>query len=334
MKPFSLLVKPVGGACNLDCHYCFYKRDHEGGMMSFDTAQRLFSAYAELPFADKSVALQGGEPLLALGTPVFSLLNSYPIGKLLQTNATLITDDVAAMLARDNWLVGVSLDGPRELNRLRGDSFDAAVAGIRALERAGCDYNFLTVVSTANVAHPKEVYRFLRDTFSTRFHQYIDCTGPCDEITGEAWGEFLVGLFDEWIKHDARTVSVRLFDSIVSQMLLGYPTQCSYGPTCRQYLTIEYDGSVYPCDFHVRPDLKLGNINTDSFEELLASPLYERFAAAKTACLPDTCKACPYLRFCWGDCPRSKRKMCAGLKRFFAHALPRLAELAEDCRRG
>ena len=334
MKPFSLLVKPAGGGCNLDCSYCFYKKGHAAGMMSLDTAARTFGAYAALPFEGKSVAFQGGEPLLAYGTGVLQMIDSCPVEKSLQTNATLVTEEIAEFLARGGWLVGASLDGPRPLNRLRGNSFDDTVRGIRRLEEANVDYNLLTVVSKANVLKPREVYLYLRDNFSTRFHQYIECTGPCDEITGEEWGEFLVGVFDEWIKRDARTVSIRLFDSIVSQMLLGFPTQCSFGESCRQYLVIEHDGSVYPCDFHVRPDLRIGNINDSSFEELVASPVYERFAAVKMACLPAKCRECRFFEFCRGDCPRSSQRLCAGWQRFFAHALPRLRELAEDASRG
>ena len=331
VAPFSLLVKPAGGGCNLDCSYCFYKKDHPAGFMSSDTAARMLDAYCALPFGGKSVALQGGEPLLALRTGVFELVRAHGVDRSLQTNATLVTDEVAERLARGGWLVGASLDGPAPMNRLRGDSFDAAVAGIRRLERAGADYNLLTVVSRANVAHPREVYRYLRDNFATRFHQYIECTGPCDAITGEAWGNFLVGLFDEWIRRDAHTVSIRLFDSIVSQMLRGYPTQCSFGESCRQYLVVEHDGSVYPCDFHVSPSLRLGSIRESSFEELLASPVYARFASAKTASVPRKCRLCPYWAFCRGDCPRNRQSLCAGWRRFFAHALPRLRELADDC---
>ncbi len=332
IQPFSLLVKPAGGGCNLDCSYCFYKKDHAAGFMSFDTAARMLDEYCALPFEEKAVALQGGEPLLALHTGVFDLMCAHRVDKSLQTNATLVTDEIASRLARDGWLVGASIDGPKPMNNLRGDSFDAAVAGIRRLERAGVDYNLLTVVSKANVAHPREVYLYLRDNFATRFHQYIECTGPCDEITGEEWGRFLVGLFDEWIKRDAHTISIRLFDSIVSQMLLGFPTQCSFGESCRQYLVVEHDGSVYPCDFHVMPSLRLGNIRENSFEELLASPVYAKFAAAKTACLPQKCRLCAYWEFCHGDCPRNRQSLCVGWRRFFAHALPRLRELADDFR--
>lgn len=333
MDPFSLLVKPAGGGCNLDCHYCFYKRDHAAGLMSDELAAHVFESYAALPFTEKAVALQGGEPLLAWRTGIFQRLNRYPIDKSLQTNATLVTDEVAGLLARDRWLVGASLDGPEPLNRLRGDSFAATVAGIRRLERAGVDYNLLTVVSQANVGKPREVYRYLRDNFETTFHQYIECTGPCDEIAGEAWGAFLVGVFDEWIKKDAHRVSIRLFDSIVSQLVLGFPTQCSFGDSCRQYLVVEHDGGVYPCDFHVRPDLLLGNVRTHTFEQLVASPVYAAFAAAKTKSLPDACRACAYRTFCKGDCPRNRQTLCAGWKKFFAHALPRLRELAADAAR-
>lgn len=329
MNPFSLLVKPVGGTCNLNCDYCFYK-EHRGGKMSVETMDQLFSSYAALPFPAKAIALQGGEPLLAWDTGIFQRLAAFPVDKSLQTNATLVTEEIAETLKRDNWLVGASLDGPRELNRLRGDSYEAIVAGIRRLEQADVAYNLLSVVSQANVRHPREVYRFLRDNFQTNFLQFIECTGPRDEIDGESWGDFLIGVFDEWIKEDARKVSIRLFDSIVSQMVLGRPTQCSFDRTCRQYLVIEHDGSVYPCDFHVREDLRLGNIHTHTFRELVDAPLYARFAAAKTENLPKACRDCPYLSFCNGDCPRNHGLLCAGWKRFFAHALPRFEELVQD----
>lgn len=330
MKPFSLLVKPAGGGCNLDCRYCFYRKNHAAGMMSDETAARVLAQYAALPFDGKSVALQGGEPLLAFGSGIFQMLDSCPFEKSVQTNATLVTDEVAGFLAHGGWLVGASLDGPKPLNRLRGDSFDAAVRGIGKLEEAGVDYNLLTVVSKANVAHPRDVYLFLRDNFATRRHQYIECTGPCDGITGEEWGEFLVGLFDEWVKRDSRAVSVRLFDSIVSQMLRGRPTQCSFSPDCRHHLVVEHDGSVYPCDFHVRPETRLGSITADSLADIAESPAYRRFAEKKTACLPETCRICRYFEFCRGDCPRNAQRLCAGWRRFFAHAVPRLRELAED----
>ena len=328
MQPFSLLIKAVGGDCNLNCSYCFY-RSHKAGAMDAATLRRILDAYCALPFDDKSIAFQGGEPLMPQGAGLLEVADEYPVAKSLQTNATLMTDAIAERLARGGWLVGASLDGPRELNAFRGESFDAAVRGIRLLERHGADYNLLTVVSKANVGHAREVYRFLRDSFSTRHHQYIECTGPRDAITGDEWGEFLVELFDEWIKSDARTVSVRLFDSIVSQIILGFPTQCSFATSCRQHLVVEHDGSVYPCDFHVRPDLRLGKLPEDSFADMVASARYRDFTEAKQRSLPAKCLMCPYLAFCNGDCPRNRQTLCAGWQKFFGHSLERLQALAE-----
>ena len=330
MKPFSLLLKPCGAACNLGCRYCFYS-GHASGVISRETLARTLDSYCALPFpaAEKSVALQGGEPLLAPDY-VFDEMEVRALSRSLQTNATLLTRETAERLARGNWLVGVSVDGPPEIHdAVRSSSFAAVESGIRLLEEAGADYNLLTVVSAANISRPEEVYRFLKGRFATRFHQYVECTGPDPSLAigGDEWGEFLVRLFDEWIGEDAHTVSVRLFDSIVSQLVHGFPTQCSFAETCRQYLVVEHDGSVYPCDFHVRPDLKLGNVLTHAWEEMLSSPVYARFAAAKTEALPRECRECEYFAFCRGDCPRNRRSLCAGWRRFFAHAVPRLAEL-------
>lgn len=339
MRPFSLLVKPAGGSCNLNCRYCFY-REHAGGRMSGELFRRMLRSYEDLPFHDKAIALQGGEPLLA-DPDVLQALHESPVQKSLQTNATLITDEIAEMLARGRWLVGVSLDGNAVHNRLRchasadavghETTHDAILRGIRRLEAAGVDYNLLTVVSQANVREPAEVYRYLRDNFTTRYQQYIECTGPREQISGEEWGDFLIGLFDEWIKADAHRISIRAFDSIVSRMVRGFPTQCSFADSCRQYLVVEHDGSVYPCDFHVREDLKLGNISTHSWSELIDSPIYRRFAEAKCANLPETCRTCEFEPFCHGDCPRNRvngaSTLCSGWKRFFAHSLQKLRDL-------
>ncbi len=330
MKPFSLLVKPVGGACNLRCDYCFYL-GHAVGQMDEATCAQMIESYCALPFEGKAIALQGGEPLLSQ-QHVRHLLNQAPVDKSLQTNCTLMTEEIAADLAQHNWLVGASLDGPPALNRARGETYEQIVKGIRLLEAAGVDYNLLTVVSQANVAHPQEVYQFLRDHFQTNFHQYIECTGPRLEITGAAWGKFLIGLFDEWVKRDTHAISIRLFDSILSQLVRGRPTQCSFDRTCAQYLVVEHDGSVYPCDFFVEPHLCLGNVKTHSWAELLANPTYQAFASRKEHALLPACASCPHLAFCHGDCPRNRHTLCEGWQAFFAHALPTFRTLAQEIR--
>jgi len=336
--PFPLLLKPVGGSCNLDCGYCFYKR-HGGGVIERRVLERTLETYLALPFREKSVALQGGEPLLAPGW-VFDMIDAAPLEvRSVQTNGTLVTREMARRFARRDWLVGVSLDGPAPFNSCRttpdgSTSFDAAVRGIRLLEAEGVQYNILTVVSKANVSRPAETYRFLRDNFLTRFHQYIECTGPDPAlaITGDEWGGFLCGLFDEWFARDAHEVSIRLFDSIVSQLLGGPPTNCTASTHCRHYLVVEHDGSVYPCDFHVRPDLRLGNVMTDTWEAMSECATRREFACAKCRSLPEKCDRCEFLDFCNGDCPRSRKEgdvpiLCDGWHRFYAHALPKLRTL-------
>lgn len=335
MYPFSLLIKPVGAACNFNCSYCFY-RGHGAGTMSEPTFRAMLESYCALPFAGKSVALQGGEPLLAPGY-VFDALEAEALMRSVQTNASLVTPQIAERLENGGWLVGASLDGPRELNALRmsgvssDKAFDDAVAGIRNLEKYGVDYNLLTVVSKANVARAREIYRYLRDNFSTRYHQYIECTGPRDEITADEWGSFLCDLFDEWIKKDVYTISVRLFDSMVSRLVRGFHTQCSFAGRCDSYLVVEHDGSVYPCDFHVREDLRLGNVTTHTWEEMLESETYRNFAERKSAALPDTCRRCEYVHLCNGDCPRNRVNdrsvLCAGWKKFFGYSSDRFLSI-------
>ena len=350
MKPFSLLVKPVGGACNLACKYCFYS-DHAGGVMPEAVCERMLDTYAALPFKEKAVALQGGEPLLSPDY-IFDRMDAASVDRSLQTNGTLLTPERADRLRRGNWLVGLSLDGPPALNARRyarrheftpvgtsqemlaQDAFDQAVRGIRLLEDFGVDYNLLTVVSRGNVGRAREIYRYFRENFTTRYYQFIECTGPCEEITGEEWGRFLCELFDEWVQADAYTISIRTFDSIVSQLVRGIPTQCSFADGCNLYLVVEHDGSVYPCDFHVREDLKLGNVMTHSWEQMLSSPVYRRFAERKCAGLSQTCRVCRYFGYCHGDCPRNRcagrSTLCAGWKRFFAHTLGRFEDLVAN----
>ncbi len=336
MRPFSILLKPVGSACNLDCSYCFYA-NHPSGCISEKTLEKLLQSYCDLPFREKSIALQGGEPLLAPNY-VFKMIETAPVSHSLQTNATLITQEKAEQFKLGNWLIGASIDGAQCHNILRktkqGDpskAFNDTVQGIKNLEKACVDYNLLTVVSSANANSASEIYTFLRDNFATRYHQYIECTGPSNEITGAQWGKFLCELFDEWIKRDTRTVSIRLFDSIVSKLVQGFHTQCSQAPSCGGYFVVEHDGSVYPCDFHVRDDLKLGNVTTDSWEEIARNATAKNFASAKDVSHREPCASCKYLHHCNGDCPKNRRAdrsiLCEGWKKFFDHSIEKFCDI-------
>ena len=324
---FSLLIKPVGGACNLACRYCFY-RGHPEGAIARATLERALEQYCALPFPGKQIILQGGEPLLA-PPYVFDALENLPAEIAVQTNGTLIDDAVAARFAENGWLAGVSLDGPPALHeRSRGAPWADAVRGIRALERAGAQYNILCVVTRETAPHAVEIERHFRDSFATRFHQYIECTGPGEEYAvGEReWGDFLVALFDDWLAEGMDLgISIRQFESLASQLVRGTAAQCSYARDCRHHLVLEHDGSVYPCDFFVDAAHRLGSVDETPLAALASSQAFADFAARKSA-LPARCMDCEFLAFCNGDCPRHQQRLCGATRRFFAHAIPLLAE--------
>ncbi|MHC4714639.1 MAG: SPASM domain-containing protein, partial [Planctomycetota bacterium] len=218
---------------------------------------------------------------------------------------------------------------------------------IRRLQRHGVEFNILTLVSAANVERGGEVYRYLRES-GFAFHQYIPCV-EFDEggdlrpfaITGEGWGEFLCEVFDEWAARDVGLVSVRLFDSLLEYLLDGARNVCTMRDNCRNYFLVEHNGDVYPCDFFVEDDLRLGNVMTHSWGEMLESPLYAAFGARKRETDP-LCGECEFFEFCAGDCvknrlragddPRQLSWLCAGWRRFHSHALGRLREIAQDIR--
>ncbi len=351
MQPFSLLLKPVSGDCNLRCVYCFYKQGPH--RMEESVLRQIIAGYLRTPQPVYAFNWQGGEPLLAgrdfyrnalelmrrLAPPKAMITNA------IQTNGTLLDDAWGEFLARNHFLVGVSLDGPQEVHDAnrpdaggRG-SHAAVLRGIEALRRHGVEFNLLTLVNARNVKPGAALYRYLRDEAGCRHHQYIECTDPGSPhaVSAEAWGEFLCEVFDEWIaNNDPGRVSVRLFDSILNRLVCNHIDSCAMSRECGQYLVIEHDGSVYPCDFFVRPEWRLGNIGETPLESLLRTPLARRFARLKSE-VPAECRSCPYFPLCAGDCTRNREtaapsRLCAGWKRFYGYTLERFRKIADACR--
>lgn len=318
-----LLVKPAGPDCNIACPRCFYKCKEA----LFPRApHRMKPEVAEKLLAATSITFQGGEPLL-MGLDFFRRFAGKGVECSLQTNGTLITREIAKFLAKEKWLVGISFDGPKAIHdSTRDDSFDAALRGYRLLREEGAEVNVLTLVTSENVKEPERIYRFVRDGLDCRFHQYIECA---EDITGEEWADFLIRVFELWEKSgDVRTVSVRNFDSVFNWMAAGMRSSCTSCTDCRNYLTVEHTGDVYPCDFFVEPKWKLGNLMENSLEDIVRNPLYAEFGRRK-AQIPMKCRECRWLEFCNGDCVKNRlggdvTKLCPGLDRFFAHAVPRL----------
>ncbi|PIE35656.1 anaerobic sulfatase maturase [candidate division KSB3 bacterium] len=364
MRPFTLLVKPASADCNLRCEYCFYLEkcglypDSSRHRMSDEVLEQIVKSYMATRQPIYSIGWQGGEPTL-MGLEFFQKVVGFQkqygrpgarVGNGLQTNATLIDDEMAQFFHDYHFLVGCSLDGPAELHdRYRltagGKSTHADVlCGIETLERHKVEYNILMLVSQANVAHAKEVYRYLVQQ-GFLFHQYIPCV-EFDEngellpfaITGEEWGNFLCELFDEWYAGDTKKVSVRHFDSILVKMLDGQANVCALGRNCCQYFVVEHNGDVYPCDFFVEEPLKLGNVMENSWEEMQQSATYLKFGAQKPQWNP-LCDQCEFLELCAGDClkhriyagkpPQNLSKLCAGWKYFLQHTRGRFGKLAE-----
>ena len=368
MPAFSLLIKPSSADCNIHCTYCFYleKKALYPGLhrrqMSTEVLERMVAGYMETPQPTYGFSWQGGEPTLmgrAFFRKVTELQERYgrrgaTVANSLQTNGILMTDELAEHLARYNFLVGVSIDGPEELHdRYRvteggRGTHRQVLRGVEILERNNVEYNVLTLVSSANVGRAREVYRYLRDDLGVRYHQYIPCVEFDPEgnllphaITGEQWGAFLLEIFEEWHGGNEETVSVRLFDSVLTMLLDGYANTCVMARNCRRYFVVEHNGDVYPCDFFVEHNRLLGNVMRDRFEEMWQSRTFRDFGRAKRH-WNEACTSCPYLNLCAGDCqkmryaasedPRELSRLCEGWKAFYAGTLPELEKLAETVR--
>lgn len=371
MQPFSLLIKPASADCNLRCDYCFYLDraslypETTTHRMQPEVLQRLVRGFLALPMPVHTLAFQGGEPLMMgeeFYREVVRVQECYArpgavISNSVQTNGTLITPTLAEFFARRHFLTGVSVDGPAEIhdrqrcNCAGKGSHADVIRGIDCLRDAGAEFNILTLVSQANIGEPEALYDYLRDDLGVRFHQYIECVEFAPDgspapfaVTPEQWGEFLCRLFDHWYATDTRRVSVRLFDSLLARLISGEEHACTLGTDCRKYLVVEHNGDVYPCDFYVRPEYKLGNILTHDWDELVDSPLFAAFGARKRT-WNVACAACPHLDLCRGDCPKNRvghssaadpatlSYLCPGWKRFYAYARPRLEKLAENVRK-
>lgn len=325
--------------------------------MNDEVLEQIISSYMNTPQPVYYFGWQGGEPTLMdldFFTRVVEFQKKYGrrgaiVSNGLQTNATLISDSLATLLSKYKFLVGVSIDGPQETHdryrtNIKGHGSHADVLrGIDTLKKNGVEFNALVLVSSSNVEHSTEVYRYLTD-LQIYHHQYI----PCVEfnlggqprpfaISGEQWGTFLCGLFDEWIRNDTRKVSIRLFDSILGHMMDWQYRECIQGGRCDRYFLVEHNGDIYPCDFFVEPKKKLGNIMTNSWGELGGSGRYGSFGSQK-ADWNNRCKDCDFLRFCGGDCikhrfykdknPGSLSWLCAGWKKFYHHSLPSFETIA------
>jgi uncharacterized protein len=304
---------------------------------------------------------QGGEPtLMGLNffREVIDLQKKYgragtPVANGIQTNATLIDDRFAEHLARYRFLVGCSLDGPAQIHdryrrtRAGGPSHAAVLKGINILKRHRVEFNVLVLVTQANVHRARDVYSYLVDQ-GFYYLQYIPCV-EFDEkgtlmpyaITGQQWGDFMCTIFDQWYLRNRNTVSVRNFDSILQKLIDGSSNICTLGDNCCQYFVVEHNGDIYPCDFFVQENLKIGNIMDMSWKDALRASIYNDFGTQKS-CYNSSCTTCDCLDLCMGDClkhrvygdhaAQNQSWLCTGWQQLIRHTRDKLQVIAKELR--
>jgi uncharacterized protein len=355
---FHLLAKPTGAICNLDCTYCFFlskemlypgSRFRMADDLLETYLRQLIEAHANAP--EVVVAWQGGEPTM-MGLEFFRrsvelaegmALPGQQLVYTIQTNGTLLDDDWGAFLAEHGFLVGLSIDGPREIHdTYRVDkggkgSFDRVMAGLDVLRRHGVEWNALTTVHAANEDRGRDVYRFLRDDCGARFMQFIPiverATAETLPIANAGWGggvrdrplyvlegnlvtdrsvspagygRFLVDVFEEWVRHDIGEVYVQMFDVALANWYGEPPGLCVHTETCGLALALEHTGDLYSCDHFVEPAFRLGNIRETRMIDLIVLPEQRAFGQAKRDTLPGYCRECDVRFACHGGCPKDR----------------------------
>jgi uncharacterized protein len=358
LPTYHLLAKPAGAACNLGCQYCFFLSKEnlyparESPLMSEAVLETYVRQLMQSsPGPQVNMAWQGGEPMLR-GLDFFrrsvEFAGKYrqPHQRVLhtiQTNGTLVDDEWARFFKDNDYLVGISIDGPREMHdayrvsKRNEGSFDDVLRGWNCLKKHDVDVNVLCTINAANADHPLEVYRFFRDDLDARYIQLIPiverATPETIALANQGWGglrgtdrplytqsgnlvtertvrpeqfgRFLIGIFDEWLKRDVGKVFVTTFDVALGSWL-GQHNACIVSPTCGNALVLEHNGDVYSCDHYVEPEHLLGNVRKTALKHLVTTEKQRRFGQAKYDTLPTYCRECPVLFACYGECPRNR----------------------------
>jgi len=371
VRPFHIMCKPVCGVCNLDCRYCYYTMKPEAlyeGVQRFQMSDEVLRAYTRQYLEAMPVRCefgwQGGEPLMA-GKDFFRRAVAYQkefgrdgqiVSNGLQTNATLLDDEWAALLAEHKFLVGVSIDGPpqvHDVNRLdrQGRPTSQRVwRGVDLLRKHQAEFNVLVTINSTNAPHAGNIYRYFvnRGIHYLQFIPILERVPGTDEPTdfsptAEQYGRWMLEVFEQWVERDVAHVSVRFIDDALHVILYGKASTCVHSERCAAAHIVEWNGDVYACDHFVFKEWYLGNLMEAPLVEVLRNPLLEEFARLKTD-LPEACRDCEFLEFCQAGCPKHHRPIgrdpkrvnhfCEAYRMFFSHALPELRRIAEYIRRG
>lgn len=360
---YHVMVKPNGSTCNLSCDYCYYLRKNElypnqPIKMSEDVLESFTRQY--LQSSNKiqvEFTWQGGEPTLmgvAFYEKALKLQRKYQpenlvIHNSIQTNGTLLNNDWCNFFKENNFLVGISLDGPRVCHdRYRHDklgqpTFDAVMRAVDLLHTHQVEFNILTTIHAGNVNQPVQVYEFLKNEAGTKYIQFIPIIERVNRsgfqegyqvtkrsVTSKKYGEFLIAVFDQWVRKDVGSIFVQIFDAALGAWSGRQPGLCVFCRTCGSALVMEHNGDIFCCDHFVQPDHFLGNILLEPLEQLVLSEKQVTFGNQKHSLLPDYCLECEYNFICCGGCPKDRIRstpdghgglniLCEGYKAFFSH---------------
>ena len=373
-KPLYVMLKPAGAHCNLACKYCYYlEKDNlydksHRHIMSDEMLEQFTREYIEAQTMPQVLfTWHGGEPLMRsidFYKKALTLQKKYARGRridnVIQTNGTMLTDEWCEFFAQNNWLVGISIDGPQEyhdhyrLTTIGNPSWQKVMHGIELLKKHHVEWNAMAVVNAYNADHPLEFYHFFKDNGC----QYLQFTPIVERltkhqdgrtlasladdkeipladfsVTPELWGNFLCAIFDEWVRNDVGKMFVEIFDCTLANWMGVLPGICAYSKNCGHAGVMEHNGDVYSCDHFVFPEYKLGNIRDHTLIEMLYGDKQHAFSRLKHTSLPRQCKECDMEFACHGECPKNRFEkdkygepglnyLCKGYYQYYSHVAP------------
>lgn len=373
-KPLYVMLKPAGAHCNLACKYCYYleknnlyDKSHRH-IMSDEMLEQFTREYIEAQTMPQVLfTWHGGEPLMRsidFYKKALALQKKYArdrqIDNVIQTNGTMLTDEWCDFFAQNNWLVGISIDGPQEyhdhyrLTTTGNPSWQKVMHGIELLKKHHVEWNAMAVVNAYNADHPLEFYHFFKDNGC----QYLQFTPIVERltkhqdgrtlasladnheipladfsVTPEQWGNFLCAIFDEWVRNDVGKMFVEIFDCTLANWMGVLPGICAYSKNCGHAGVMEHNGDVYSCDHFVFPEYKLGNIRDHTLIEMLYGDKQHAFSRLKHTSLPRQCKECDMEFACHGECPKNRFEkdkygepglnyLCKGYYQYYSYVAP------------
>lgn len=368
--PLHVMLKPAGPLCNLACKYCYYLEKQKlypldkSKVISDELLEEFIKQYIESQTMPQVLfTWHGGETMMrpiSFYRRALELQRHYARGRqidnCIQTNGTLLTDEWCEFFRENNFLVGVSIDGPQEFHdkyrrtRTGKPSWYDVMRGIRLLQKHGVEWNAMAVVNDYNADYPVEFYRFFKELgckylqFTPVVERIIQRSDGLTlapgmqeggEVTGfsvspEQWGHFLCGVYDEWVRHDVGKIFVQTFDATLANWAGVPPSICSLSATCGQAAVMEFNGDVYSCDHFVFPEYKIGNIRQQTLTGMMYGDKQKAFGRLKRDTLPRQCRECQFLFACHGECPKNRfvrdkygepglNYLCSGYRQFFEH---------------